>query len=150
MTIESFLNEPQYFEFLININSELKKHARSEIVLDLIPEKFCLDMAKEFLEIAHVTITDIRNLLQTNQHSAAIYVAKKMEKYQTAETDAKADEMVKYQPASRVMPIGHLIEFLLIKSNDDILKYLNHIGIPGAKKYEKEIKKIYHISLQKM
>ena len=138
MNLEDFLVEEQYAEFLKYTNSELKKHARDEMVLDLVPDRFSLEMAKEFLEVSQISIDELRALLHTHLQPAAVYVAKKMEKYQTAQTDAAADEMVKYEPASRVMPIGHLIEFMLIKNNGNLQSYLHDIAMPGAKNMKKK------------
>jgi len=41
-------------------------------------------------------------------------------------------------------PLGHLIEyFLILKKPENLVGYIRSIRIPGAKKYAKEIKRIF-------
>ncbi|MDR0480712.1 MAG: DUF2695 domain-containing protein [Gallionellaceae bacterium] len=143
MKITDLLTEEKYENFLAILNGELNNVSRSIIHLNLPPDKLVLDRLERDLSLSEIRVEDIFELISNSPIAAAIFIAKKMEKYHPPETDENTNANIKYLPSTREMPVWHLIEYLLIKNGGALSAYLQKRRIPGAKKYEREIRAIY-------
>lgn len=137
MTLNDFMNEDFYRDYLLTVEERLSekidmKSKVSEIILNL---------ENEFLEKAEVSLNDIKWLIENHREETAQYMVKKNEIY--LEPDGGEEGIVNYPPTVD-FPIGHLIEyFLILKKPEKLVDYIRSIRIPSAKKYAKEIKKIF-------
>jgi len=143
MKIMNLLTDKKYEDFLSILNDQLNNVSRDIIHLDLPANEYVLDRLEEHLNLSGINADNILKLISNSPVDAAIFIAKKMEKYHNPEKDAASKANIKYHPFTRELPVGHLIEYLLIKDDGALSEYLKKIRIPGAKKYEKEIRKIY-------
>jgi hypothetical protein len=137
MTLNDFMNEASYRDYLLIVEEKLSEKIDAELEVNEI----VLNLLNEFLEKAEVSLSDLKWLLENHREETAYYIAKKYEMYH--EPDG-GEEGIINDPLMLNFPIGHLIEYyLILKKPEKLVDYIRSIRIPGAKKYAKEIKKIF-------
>jgi len=137
MTLNNFMKEAFYRDYLRIVEEKLSQR------IDMESEYYELNLKSdmEYLKMAKMALTDLKWLIENHREETALYIAKKIEMY--LDPDGGENEIVNYPPMID-FPILHLIEyFLILKNPESLVEYIQSIRIPGAKKYVKEIKKIF-------
>jgi len=132
-----FLNERFYRDYLLIVDDHLSEKMDMEfeaggIILNIICEK---------MEKAGVGLEDIKWLINNHGEKAARYMAMKSDFYR--EPDGGEDAVINLPP-DRSFPVGHLVEyFLILKKPEELPSFLQSCRMPYARRYAKEILKMF-------
>ena len=138
MTLNDFINEAFYRDYLITVEERL-----AEKIVEIDPKyiDIILNFENESLRKAGVSTDDLKWLIENHRGETAQYIAIKIKIFR--EPDGGEEGIVNLPPTID-FPIGHLIEYFLILNKPELLDgYIRSIHIPSAKKYVKEIKKVF-------
>jgi hypothetical protein len=147
--IKEFI-ESELYNDLIN---QIKVVAKVE-VQSSYPEMI-LSFDKENLDFAKISVDDLELLLSSDKEKIIEYVKVKLVKYLNVEMEQEypkgeepdeddKDVILKISPFYKNFLNIYLIEYYLLKNRPTELEaYFKATRIPGAKKYEKELKEIY-------
>ena len=146
-----FINSEVYTKLIEKLEQmfdiKVNKNAPSYTILNY-------DISK--LKAAKVDINELKKIMEIDSKEIFIFAAKKIKKYNNVhdkqeyakgEEPAEDDKDVKIKvlPFYKNFLIIYLIEYFLIKTNPSELEsYLKVTRIPNARKYEKELKRIYN------
>jgi len=136
MTLNEFMHTESYANYLDALDLVLpEKIDRVTPVHD-----FIIEVDNESLQHAAVSFDELDALIKNDREKTIAWIVKKNEKY--LETGGE-DNIVNKAPQIN-FPIGHLIEYRLLERNPEgLVDYIKAIGIPGAKKYAKELSTLY-------
>lgn len=136
MTLNEFMHTESYAQYLDALDLALpEKIDRATPVHD-----FIIEVDNESLQHAAVSFDELNELITHQREKTIAWIIKKNETYLESGGE---DNIVNKAPQIN-FPIGHLIEYRLLERNpDELVNYIKAIGIPGAKKYAKELSNIY-------
>lgn len=151
MNMESLLN-------LINSTNYQMMIAKLEKSLDISvnrnsPPIAVLNYDMKKIRISDVEIEEIELLIDEEKEKIISFVSAKLSKYINAKMEQECpkgedldedDEVIERVPFYGSFLVIYLLEYYLLKNKpSDVESYLKKIRIPQAKKYAKEIKKIF-------
>ncbi|WP_276379043.1 hypothetical protein [Flavobacterium sp. H4147] len=146
-TLVDFVNSTTYDVLLENVKLRINIE-----IDDNIPDVVWGFSIKE-LNLANVTVDDLKSLIELHTDSISAYVEIKLKKYsddieqeypEGYEPEEENDEIVNL-PFYKNFLIIYLAEYWILKENPkEIENYVRALRIPYAKKYAKEITVIYN------
>jgi hypothetical protein len=150
---KQIINSSQYQSLIDNI----QKKTKLKILNDYQDTVASRDEQK--IEIARLSEKEIFDVIDNQKDSFLKFVLLKMQKFENMKIDEeypKGEEQNDEEDNnetilgySKSFLLLYLIEYCLLKNNPyGLLEYLKSIRIPNAKKYEKELKEIYIISVR--
>jgi len=137
MTLDDWVRSDSYSHYLNELDEDLPEPIdRGARVHHVVA-----GLLVQWMNYIPVTTENLMWLIDEHSLATRAYVVAKLRKYR--EPDGGRDGVVNL-PSTVIMPIGHLIEFfIMIKMPMRLGGYLNAIGLPAAKRYEKEISTIF-------
>ncbi|QKJ85258.1 hypothetical protein PMPD1_0277 [Paramixta manurensis] len=136
MTLNDFMHTESYEEYLDALDRVLpEKIDRVTPIHD-----FIIEVDNESLQQAKVSLDALDELIKNDRDKTINWIVKKNDAYLESGGE---DNIVNNAPQIN-FPIGHLIEYYLLAYHPDgLVAYIKAIGIPGAKKYAKELNELY-------
>lgn len=148
--LKDLIKSENYVWILEEIKNKLNKK-----VEDKSPEYSILIYDDKALKAAKLEIEDIFKIINEDKEKILEYIIKtiqffKNEKFEEEYPEGEELEedeksvLIEVRPAPRNFLIGSVIDFYLLKNNFKYLEiYLKLIRMPQAKKYAKQLRKIY-------
>lgn len=155
--LKEFMKTENYNLVLENIAKKLNRKME-----DGIPSYAMLIYNDKALKIAKLDIMEIKKVITEDSENFSKYTIEKIkfftdtkeefeEEYPEGEEPDEDEKpvLIETRPAPRSFLIGPSIEYWLLKNNFKYLEiYLKLIRMPQAKKYAKQLKKIYDEAVQ--
>lgn len=138
MTLVDLLVSAAYRDYLFGLDAYLdEKPFNHEAPI----EPVILRLLEAWMSHANIKADALSCLISTERDQTFRYIAQKLAAY--SEPDGGPDNIVNL-PATLHMPIGHLIEYLLLRDDVSAVKsYLKKIRMPDSIAYAKEIRVMF-------
>lgn len=138
MTLTDLLASAVYRDYLLALDAYLKKQPfKHEAPI----EPVIVRVQEGWMGHANIKADALLQLISAERVQAFSYIAQKLAAY--SEADGGPDNLVNL-PATLHMPIGHLIEYLLLR--DDVAgmrSYLKKTRVSGAIAYASEVAEMF-------
>lgn len=138
MTLTDLLASAAYRDYLFALDAYLKKQPfKHEAPI----EPVIVRVQEGWMGHANIKADALLQLISAERVRTVSYIAQKLAAY--SEPDGGPDNIVNL-PATLHMPIGHLIEYLLLRDDASAVKsYLKKIRMPDAIAYASEVAEMF-------
>ncbi|XFC40871.1 hypothetical protein ACEF39_003927 [Stenotrophomonas indicatrix] len=138
MTLTDLLASAAYRDYLFALDAYLKKQPfKHEAPIDPVIAR----LQEGWMGHASIEADALLQLIRAERAQTFSYIAQKLAAY--SEPDGGPDNIVNL-PATLHMPIGHLIEYFLLRDDAAAVKsYLKKIRMPDVVAYAREIRVMF-------